>query len=103
MNEILKELRETLKQLRIQRTKLTSETGCVPCDLAVASSLIAYCYRDKKRGEEMRNRFLNGEITLAELMQPIQNTDLNSRNIKEFVQKKFKHAMNLKFTDFEPL
>ena len=102
MNERLKQISEQIKQINIQLTKKQSESGCIPCDLAVASSLIAYCYNDKTQGEKMREKYLKGEITLGKLIEPIlQNKDKNSKTIAEFTQKRFRHAMGLKFTDFE--
>lgn len=75
------------------------EKKCSRCEAAVASSLIAGCYTDKGRGEEMRDKYLKGEITLSTLMDNMEENDEYCKNIRILVDEELKDLKNNKFPE----
>jgi len=98
--EDIEKLENRLKELKIKAMKLMSESGCVPCDLAVASSMIAQGYKDKSEGERKREEYLEGKITLGQLLKGMEKNE-KTKEVLKFIYERFKYAMDLKFTDFE--
>lgn len=96
-----KALEKKLKQLKIAATERQSDTGCVPCDLAVAASMISNCCPDKDKGEKNRERYITGELTLNDIFKDMDATREGCKYVSDFIKDKFKYAMDLKFTDFE--
>lgn len=100
MNEEIKRLEKRLKELKKKALRLQSESGCISCDLAVASSIIAQIYKDKEEGEKKRKLYLEGKITLGELFEGVDVNEDNKAAV-EFIRNRFKYAMDLYFTDLD--
>ena len=96
----IKKLQKELQKLRAMK-KFMEETDCPPCDFAVASSMVTQCYDNIKKGEEMREKFLRGEISFKQLVRGMNKNKKGCKYIYDFVRQKFKDVMDTRFDEWE--
>lgn len=85
------------------KDELLSE--CIPCNLAVASSMIVEVCKDSKKNkcEKLRNDYLEGKIPLGTLLEEIKDSEtVDSKNIRAFIEENFSEMLDKKFPS-EPL
>ncbi|MDD3492766.1 MAG: hypothetical protein PHU95_00725 [Candidatus Thermoplasmatota archaeon] len=97
--DAIRRKREELQQRRAIRSYIKN-TECATCDLAVASGMMAQCYRDISRGETMRDRYRDGEITLRELRDGMDPSHKNYPYVYDFVTEQFRAILDTRATQF---